>query len=132
LAVQTAEQAEAAAVKFGFPAVLKIARSQILHKTSAGGVALNLKTNQQVHGAFELIMHRASTERPDAHLEGIQVHHMAKAGCEVIVGIVRDEQFGPLIMLGLGGTDRTMVEGMKDITSRVAPLTKEDYTEMIE
>lgn len=128
MVVQTAEDAVKAAEEIGFPCVLKIASPKILHKSAVGGVALNLKTAEQVHDSFELMMIRAANKRPDAHLHGCQVLPMVKGGREVIVGINRDKQFGPLIMFGLGGT---MVEGMKDVTFRVAPLTKKDATDMI-
>jgi acetyltransferase len=127
---ENADQAEQAARDFGFPSVLKVASPDILHKSKVGGVLLNLKGPQQVRDAFELIVHRAKTKCPDALLRGVQVLPMIKeVGRETIVGISRDPTFGPLIMFGLGGS---FVEGIRDVTFRVAPIDRREAREMIE
>jgi acetate---CoA ligase (ADP-forming) len=124
----TAEEAAAAAERIGFPAVLKIASPEILHKTDAGGVALNLKGAQAVREAFLAITSRARQGFPGADIRGVQVQQMVLGGQETIVGATRDPQFGHLLMFGLGGI---FVEVLGDVTFRVAPVSRVDAMEMI-
>ncbi len=126
---RSSEEAVAAAKKIGYPVVLKIASAQISHKSDVGGVKVNLQNQEDVQSNFWDITNRALRLRPDAHIAGCLVQEMAPKGVkEIIVGFKRDEQFGPLLMFGLGGI---YVEILKDISFRLAPLSREDAREMI-
>jgi acetyl-CoA synthetase (ADP-forming) len=118
------EQAE----QIGFPVVLKIISPDIIHKSDAGGVKVNLKTAAEVEAAFNTIMENAKKYKADAKIVGVLIQEMAPQGTEVIIGAVKDPQFGQTVMFGLGGI---FVELLKDVSFRVAPLTKEDAKEMI-
>ena len=124
----TAEEAVQVAREIGFPVVLKIASPDILHKTDIGGVKVGLASPADVRDAFELIVYRAQRYQPDAHIWGCQVQAMAPKGLEVLVGMNRDPQFGPLVTFGLGGV---LVEVLKDVTFRIAPFTKDEATQML-
>lgn len=124
----TADEAVAAAEALGYPVVLKIASPDILHKTDIGGVKLNLATASDVRDAFELIIYRATRYMPDAEIWGCQVQRMAPPGLEVIVGMNRDPQFGPLVTFGLGGI---YVETLRDVTFRIAPFSRRDAEAML-
>ena len=117
-----------AAAEMGGPVVVKISSDDILHKSDAGGVAVGLEDEAAVRGAFRKVMDSARAYKADAQLDGVLVQEMAPKGREVIVGVNRDPQFGPVIMFGLGGV---YVEVLKDVTFRVAPLTEGDAWEMI-
>ncbi len=117
---RTAEQATAAARNLGFPVALKIASPDIPHKSDVGGVVLGIEDAAGVREAFERMMGQARAARPQARLQGVSVQPMLPPGQEVIVGVVRDEQFGPLVMFGSGGVE---VEGLKDVAFALAPLT---------
>jgi len=126
---RTSEEAAWAAGEIGYPVVLKIASAQISHKSDVGGVALNLKNTHDVLRAFTDITSRAQRLRPEAYIMGCLVQAMAPKGSrEVIVGFKRDDQFGPLVMFGLGGI---YVEVLKDISFRLAPVSPADAREMI-
>ena len=126
----TSGEAAKAAATMGFPVVLKIASPDILHKSGVGGVKLNLKTPEQVHDSFELMMHRAARHRPDATLMGCQVLPMIKeGGREIIVGLSKDDQWGTMIMFGLGGV---LVEGIGDVSFRATPIDRREAWEMVE
>ncbi len=126
---KTADEAAEFASEIGYPVVLKIASPDILHKTDVGGVKVGLQTAQDVKDAFELMTYRAQRYLPEARLWGCQVQEMApKGGLEVLVGMNRDPQFGPLLTFGLGGI---FVEVLKDVTFRVAPLSIQDAREML-
>ncbi|MFP4452798.1 MAG: acetate--CoA ligase family protein, partial [Desulfobacterales bacterium] len=122
------DQAVKAAEKIGFPVVLKIISPDIIHKSDFGGVELNLKTAQEVKQAFAAIMDRAFKATNKDRVHGVLISPMAAKGQECILGMTRDAQFGPVIMFGLGGV---FVELLKDVSFRVAPVTKEDALEMI-
>ena len=107
---------------------MKIASPDILHKTDIGGVKLNLTSASDVRDAFDLIIYRATRYMPDATIWGCQVQQMVKGGREVIIGMNRDPQFGPLLMFGLGGV---YVEALKDVTFRVAPIDRRQAREML-
>ena len=125
----TPEEAVEFANEIGYPVVLKIASPDILHKTDVGGVKVGLQSPQDVQDAFELMTYRAQRYLPEARLWGCQVQEMApKGGLEVLVGMSRDPQFGPLLTFGLGGI---FVEVLKDVTFRVAPLSIQDAEEML-
>jgi len=112
----------------GYPIVCKIISPDILHKTDAGGVKLNLKSRAEVEKAFEDIVASAKRYKPDARIWGVTVQEMAPEGRQVIVGMTKDPQFGPALMFGLGGV---FVEVLKDVSFRIAPLTRLDAAEMI-
>ncbi len=118
-----AEAAAAAASRIGFPVALKIQSPDIPHKTEIGGVALTLADGAAVRAAFAAIMDRARTAHPEATIQGVLVAPMAPKGVEVILGIHRDPQFGPMLMAGLGGIH---VEVLRDVAFAPVPLTAAD------
>jgi acetyltransferase len=124
----TAEEAVAAAQRIGLPAVMKIVSPDILHKSDVGGVKLGLATAEQVAEAFKTMMQDIPKKKPDARLVGVSIQETVRKGQEVILGVNRDPQFGPMIMFGLGGI---LVEVLKDVTFSLAPLTEEDARQMI-
>ncbi len=125
----TAEEAVAFADKIGYPIVMKIASPDILHKTDVGGVRVGLETPNDVRDAFDLMVYRAQKYQPNAQIWGCLVQEMLRGGKEVITGMNRDPQFGPLVMFGLGGI---YVEVLKDVSFRVAPFDRTDATAMIQ
>jgi acetyltransferase len=129
---ETPEQAIEIASELGYPVVLKIASPDILHKTDVGGVKVGLSNAEDVRDAFELMMYRAQRYVPEARLWGCLVQEMVPSGgIEVLVGMNRDPQFGPLVTFGLGGI---YVEALKDVTFRVAPFSQLvlDFPEIVE
>ena len=115
--------------KSGYPVVMKIVSEDILHKSDSGGIALNILNPEQLRVEYDAMLARIAQIEPSARIRGVMVEQMAPKGLEVIIGMRRDPTFGPLMMFGLGGT---MVELLKDISFKVAPLTSEDIDEMIE
>ena len=107
--------------EIGFPVALKIVSPDIVHKSDVGGIALNLAGAAAVERAFAEMMARAREADPQAELAGAQVQRMVTGGQEVIAGVTRDPQFGPLIMFGSGGVE---VEGLQDVAFDLAPLTR--------
>ncbi len=124
----TADEAVALAESIGYPVVMKIASPDILHKSDIGGIKLNITSAGEVRDAFDLLVYRGTRHMPDATIWGCQIQQMVKGGREVIIGVNRDPQFGPLIMFGLGGI---YVEALKDVTFRVAPIDRRQATEML-
>lgn len=123
------ERAIEIASQIGYPVVLKIASPDILHKTDVGGVKVGLQNAEAVRDAFELMVYRAQRYIPEARIWGCLVQEMAPAGgLEVLVGMNRDPQFGPLVTFGLGGI---YVEILKDVTFRIAPFSREEAEAMI-
>jgi acetyl coenzyme A synthetase (ADP forming)-like protein len=117
------------ASQIGYPVVLKIASPDILHKTDVGGVKVGLQNAEAVRDAFELMVYRAQRYVPEARIWGCLVQEMAPSGgLEVLVGMNRDPQFGPLVTFGLGGI---YVETLKDVTFRIAPFSRKEAEEMI-
>jgi acetyltransferase len=115
--------------EFGQPLAMKVVSPDIVHKSDAGGVRLGLSTREGVEKAFdEILINVEKVTRRDRVL-GVLLSPMASKGQECIIGMVRDPQFGPVIMFGLGGI---FVEVLRDISFRVAPLTAEDIDEMIQ
>lgn len=114
--------------KMGFPVVLKIVSPDIIHKSDIGGVKLNLSNATQVGRAYTEIMAAAKKANKKADIHGVSVQKMAKPGVEVIMGMSKDAQFGPVLMFGLGGV---FVEVLKDVAFRIVPLTRRDATQMI-
>ncbi len=121
------EEAVAFTDKIGYPVVMKIASPDILHKTDIGGVKVNLRDAEAVKKAYVEILGNATHLMPQAQIMGVDVQEMVK-GREVILGMNRDPQFGPLLMFGLGGI---YVEVLKDVSFKVAPITRQDALEMI-
>jgi acyl-CoA synthetase (NDP forming) len=128
-AAKNAEEAASMAARIGFPVVLKILSPQILHKTEAGAVRLNLCSPGDVRAAFHEAMKNAKAYNPQAEIQGVLIQEMLGGGTEVIVGTKRDSQFGPVILFGLGGV---FVELFRDVALRVAPILKEEAQEMVE
>ncbi len=126
---KTPEEAVTAAENFGYPVVMKIISPEITHKSDIGAVKLNLKTAEDVKSAFNEIMTVSEEKVPEATLDGVSVQNMAKSGQELVIGMTKDPQFGPMVMFGLGGT---LVEVLKDISFRIAPLSRQDAEEMIQ
>jgi acetyltransferase len=125
---RTAEEAIDIADRIGYPVVLKISSPDIIHKSDFGGVRINLANAEQVGDAFDLMMLRIQKRAPNAHLRGVFVEKMGPRGREVILGMTRDPQFGPMLMFGLGGI---FVEVMKDVTFHLAPITAEEAMQML-
>ena len=125
---RTKAEAISLSKKMGFPAVLKIVSSDIIHKSDSGGVKLGLANTTQVDKAYSAILSAVKKNHPKAKIAGISVQKMARPGVEVIIGMTKDAQFGPVLMFGLGGI---LVEVLKDVSFRIVPLTKRDAHEMI-
>jgi acetyltransferase len=126
--ITSAEEAMEYARGIGFPVAMKIVSQDIIHKSDMGGVKLHLATVQQVRDAFDLMMMRILQQVPNARIEGVYLEKMADPGLEIILGMSRDPQFGPMLMFGLGGI---FVEVMKDVTFHLAPITQEEAIQML-
>ena len=124
----SAQEAVALSGDIGYPVVLKVSSPDITHKSDAGGVKVGLTNEQEVVQAYEAIMSACREKFPDAVIEGVTVQNMARPGLEVIVGMATDPQFGPVIMFGLGGV---WVEVLKDVSFKIAPLTRGDAAKAI-
>ena len=122
------DEAIRAAEEIGYPVVLKIVSPDIIHKSDVGGVIVNIKDPEGVKEAYERILTNVKQKMPDAKVVGILVQEFAPQGLEVIIGLIRDPQFGPTVMFGLGGI---FVEIFKDVSFRIAPLTEQDAEDMI-
>lgn len=112
----------------GFPVVLKVLSPDISHKSDIGGVILNLNNARQVGTAYSKITAAVKEKQPTAKVEGVTIQKMVKPGVEVIIGMSKDPQFGPVLMFGLGGI---LVEILKDVSFRIVPLIRRDAKEMI-
>ncbi len=126
---QSAEQAAKLAAQAGFPAVLKVLSPEASHKTEVGGVALNLSSAEEVREAFERIRRNLAHKLPHARFDGVAVQAMAPPGIELLAGITRDAQFGPLVMVGLGGI---FAEALGDTAVRIAPVSAREALTMFE
>lgn len=124
----TPSDAAELANKVQFPVVLKVVSQDILHKTEAGGVLLDLNSMEEVEDGYGQIVDKVRAYNEKARISGVLVQHMAPKGVEVIVGGLRDSQFGPTVLFGLGGI---FVEVLKDASFRVAPLSDLDTRQMI-
>lgn len=125
---RTPDEAVVAAAEIGYPVVMKIVSPDIVHKSDVGGVRVGLSGPSQVRDAFELMMTRIRQRAPDARLQGVLIQEMATEGYEIIVGMTRDPQFGPMLMFGLGGI---YVEVLRDVSFQLAPITSDDALEML-
>ena len=126
---QSSDEAVEAANKLGFPVVLKVDSSEILHKTEAGVVRVNVKDDVEVRSVFNEIMESAKKVSNAKDINGVLVEEMVTGGIEVMAGLTVDEQLGPVILFGSGGTS---VEVYKDVTRRICPISKQDAFEMID
>ncbi len=125
----TAAEAVAYCQQIGYPVVMKIASPDILHKSDVGGIIVGVKSDAEVRQAFDTLIQRAKAHKPEATIWGAQIQEMVTGAREVIIGMNRDPQFGPLVMFGLGGI---YVEVLKDVTFRVAPMSRMQATQMVE
>jgi acyl-CoA synthetase (NDP forming) len=124
----TKDEAVRLSEQLGYPVVLKVSSVDITHKSDAGGVKINLQNVAEVENAFGVIMQSCKAAVPKANIEGVSVQGMAKPGIEVIMGMIKDPSFGPVIMFGLGGV---FVEVLQDVAFRIVPIEKSDAEEMI-
>jgi acetyl-CoA synthetase (ADP-forming) len=125
-------ESEAEAVRFaigiGYPVVLKVVSPDVIHKSDVGGVEIGLKGDDDVRRGYHRIMENVKKNNPKARIVGITVQEMAPPSTEVIVGAIKDPQFGPVVMFGLGGI---FVEVLKDVAFRVVPFTEDEASDMI-
>ena len=124
----TEDEAVDAANKIGYPIVMKIASPQIVHKSDAGGVKVNLTNDDEVRNGFKTIMENAKKYDSNAEIKGVLIVEMVKGGKEMIIGSKLEPGMGPVVMLGMGGI---YVEILKDVTFRLAPLTDQEANDMI-
>jgi acetyltransferase len=122
------EEAVKCAEDIGYPVVLKIVSKDIIHKSDAGGVALDLQNKQEVIDAYEAVIHNAHNYNPNANITGVEVAEMVAKGTETIVGARYDPSFGPVVMFGLGGI---YVEVLKDVAFRALPIGRKETELMI-
>ena len=125
----TPDEAAAAAAEIGVPVALKIASPDVSHKTDVGGVRLGLPSAAAVHSAVGAMLAEVRHKRPRARIEGVVVQKMAGEGHELLLGMVRDAQFGPLVVVGFGGV---FVETVSDTSARPAPVDADDAREMLD
>jgi len=125
---RTKKEAIALSKTLGFPIVLKVVSPDIIHKSDSGGVKLGLTNITQVGNAYSEIMSSIKQKLPEAIIQGISVQKMARPGIEVIIGVSKDAQFGPVLMFGIGGI---LVELLKDVSFRIVPITEKDAQDMI-
>ena len=124
----TADEAVNAANKIGYPIVMKISSPQIVHKSDAGGVKVNLTNDDETRNGFRTIMENAKKYDSNAEIKGVLIVEMVKGGKEMIIGSKLEPGMGPVVMLGMGGI---YVEILKDVTFRLAPLTDQEANDMI-
>lgn len=122
------DEAVEAADRLGFPVALKLVSPDVIHKSDLGGVKLNLGTAEAVRDAHDLMILRTAQRAPQARVEGVYVEKMCTPGMEVIIGMSRDPQFGPLLMFGLGGI---FVEILKDVSFHLAPVSTDEAMQML-
>ncbi len=122
------DEAVHAADEIGYPVVMKVVSKDIIHKSDAGGVALDLENRDEVIDAYQAIMRSCRAYKEDALIKGVEVVEMVKAGVETIIGARQDASFGPIVMFGLGGI---YVEVMKDVAFRAAPISQREAHAMV-
>ncbi len=123
-----AESAAKLSEELGFPIVMKIASPDIPHKSDVGGILLNVASAEEIVKGYQMLMARVQAKNPRANLDGVHIQKMIPEGQEVIVGAVRDPQFGALMMFGYGGVE---VEGVKDVAFALAPLSSREAEKML-
>ena len=128
LVTRNADEAAAAAERMGFPVALKIESAQITHKSDVGGVALKLNDASKVHEAYGRIINEVSRRVPTAKIDGVVVQRMAGAGVEMILGVKRDQLFGPVVLCGFGGI---LVEVLKDVAVAIPPISRAQARDML-
>jgi acetyltransferase len=116
------------ASEIGYPVALKVVSPEITHKTEAGGLKLNIRNEDELGKTYDKIMRDVRNHKPNAEIRGMLVQEMVPPGKEVIIGVIQDPQFGPMVMFGLGGV---FVEVLKDFSLRHAPLKERDAWEMV-
>jgi acetyltransferase len=126
---KSADEAVAAAERLGYPVVVKVESSDILHKTEAQGVRLKLMDARAVREAYAAVMESARHYRPDARIAGVIVQAMAQGEVELVVGLQNDPVFGVVVMVGLGGIH---IEVLKDVAFRCAPVTEAEAGRMLD
>lgn len=124
----TIEDAVIKGAELGYPLSVKIHSAQIAHKSDVGGVKLNIKDESELREAFNTVMAHCAKNAPQAKLEGVLLKPMLKAGVEMIIGVNSDKDFGPMLMVGMGGV---FVELFKDVQMIPAPITKDQALHMI-
>jgi acyl-CoA synthetase (NDP forming) len=125
---RTSEEAVAAADRMGYPVVLKVVSSYILHKSDVGGVVVGLRSGEEVAAAYPQLLEAVSRAAPQASVEGVLVQRMQRGSAELVVGGLVDPQFGPVVMVGAGGI---LVELLRDVSFRLAPLDLEEALEQL-
>jgi len=125
----SADEAAAIAAGLGFPVAMKIASPDILHKSDVGGVLLNLDNPAAVRAGYAQMTEHIQSIKPETQIQGVHIQRQIAAGQDVIAGMVRDPQFGPLMMFGSGGVE---VEGLKDVAFALAPLNPTEGREMLQ
>jgi acyl-CoA synthetase (NDP forming) len=122
------DEAVRGAEKIDYPVVMKVVSRDILHKSDAGGVALDIEDKNEVIDAYQAILRNSRAYKADAHIEGVEISEMVTKGMETIIGARRDRTFGPMIMFGLGGI---YVEVMKDVAFRALPINRKEILSMV-
>ncbi|CAK7021944.1 MAG: Trans-feruloyl-CoA synthase FCS1 [Desulfovibrio sp.] len=122
------EECAAFAETIGYPVVMKVLSRQVVHKSDVGGVITNIKSTEEMHAAFAKMTGALNANCPDAVIDGYVIQKMMPAGIEVVVGALRNEQFGPVVMFGMGGI---YIEVFKDVEFRLAPLDKAEAVRQI-
>jgi acetyl-CoA synthetase (ADP-forming) len=125
---KSTDEVKLVAHKIGYPLVLKIVSPDIIHKSDVGGVKLNITDDEQLRRSYEALIDDTRKNAPNAKIAGVLVEKMMPKSVEVVVGMIRDQSFGPTIMFGLGGV---LVEIMKDVVFRIAPVSREESFDMI-
>ena len=126
--IKSEEEIIGLAKEINFPIVMKIVSPDIIHKTDAGGVKINIKDETEARLAYQEIIFQAKKYNKEARIEGVIVYSMVPQETEIIIGMMKDPHFGPVAMFGLGGI---FVEVLKDISFRIIPLEEKDAREMI-
>lgn len=122
------DEAVSISAKMGYPVVLKVVSKDTLHKTDVGGVKVGLGSGDDVAAAYDEIVASVKQKAPQAVVDGIAVQPMARPGVEVIIGMFKDNQFGPVVMFGIGGE---LVEVYKDVSFGIVPIPKRYAKQMI-
>lgn len=126
--VKSLEECVEAAEEIGYPVVLKVVSEDIVHKMDVGGIAVDLENKEDVIEGYQSINSHVKNRKPNAKIRGISVAEMVEGGEEVVIGGMIDPSFGPVVMFGLGGI---YVEILKDVVFRIAPITKNEASDMI-
>ncbi|MHC2994646.1 MAG: acetate--CoA ligase family protein [Candidatus Atribacteria bacterium] len=114
--------------EIGFPLVMKIVSPDIIHKSDTGGVKVGIKDEKEAKLVYQEIIFKAKKYNKNAKISGVIVYPMVPQGTEIIIGMIKDPHFGPVIMFGLGGI---FVEVLKDVSFRIIPLEERDAEEMV-